>query len=86
MTYEEIKDMNTQELHANLKAERTMLQKIEFNHAVSPIENPGKIAASKKVIARLLTEINKRRVSAGTTVEVQETTVEAKEASNKEDK
>lgn len=63
MTYEDIKDMNVQELHANLKAERTMLQKLQFNHAVSPIENPGKIRASKKVIARLLTEINSRRTA-----------------------
>ncbi len=61
MTYEDITQMNNKELHANLREERMMLQKLRFNHAVSPIENPNKIRASKKVIARLLTEINRRR-------------------------
>lgn len=64
MTYEDIKGMNVKELHATLRDERRMLQKMEFGHAVSPIDNPTKIRESKKVIARLLTEINSRRVAA----------------------
>jgi len=61
MTYEDISQMNNKELHSQLREERVQLQKMNFSHAVSPIENPNKIRASKKLIARLLTEINKRR-------------------------
>lgn len=63
MTYEDISQMNNKELHANLREERMMLQKLRFNHAVSPIENPNKIRASKKLIARFMTEINSRRLA-----------------------
>lgn len=61
MTYEDISQMNNKELHSQLREERMQLQKMNFSHAVSPIENPNKIRASKKLVARLLTEINKRR-------------------------
>ncbi|MBO6516951.1 MAG: 50S ribosomal protein L29 [Bacteroidia bacterium] len=61
MTYEDIKQMNNKELHATLREERKQLQKMKFNHAVSPIENPTKITAGRKTVARLMTEINSRR-------------------------
>ena len=61
MTYEEIKHMNNKELHGTLREERKQLQKLKFNHAVSPIENPTKIRASRKFIARMMTEMTARR-------------------------
>lgn len=61
MTYEDIKQMNNKELHATLREERKQLQKMKFNHAVSPIENPTKITTGRKTIARLMTEISSRR-------------------------
>ncbi len=64
MTYEDIKQMNNKELHATLREERKQLQKMKFNHAVSPIENPTKITVSRKTVARLLTEINARSSAA----------------------
>ena len=64
MTYEDIKQMNNKELHATLREERKQLQKLKFNHAVSPIENPTKIRIGRKTVARLLTEINARSSAA----------------------
>jgi large subunit ribosomal protein L29 len=61
MDYAEIKKLTDKELHTNLKDERMQLKKLRFNHAVSSIENPNKIREAKKLIARLLTEINSRR-------------------------
>ena len=61
MTYEDIKQMNNKELHATLREERKQLQKMKFNHAVSPIDNPANITTGGKTIARLMTEINSRR-------------------------
>jgi large subunit ribosomal protein L29 len=59
----EIKELSDKELNARIKEERTMLTKLKFGHAVSPIENPNKIKMSKKLVARLLTE-HKSRVLA----------------------
>jgi len=61
MDYAEIKKLTDKEMHTNLKDERMQLKKLRFNHAVSSIENPNKIREAKKLIARLLTEINSRR-------------------------
>jgi large subunit ribosomal protein L29 len=61
MQYTDIKQLTDKELHLNLKDERAQLQKMKFSHAVSPIENPHKLRASRKLIARYLTEINRRR-------------------------
>lgn len=61
MKYAEIKGLTTEELLERLKEERTMYNKMKFNHAVSPIENPMKLKASRKLIARYLTELTVRR-------------------------
>ncbi|MEZ4842804.1 MAG: 50S ribosomal protein L29 [Bacteroidia bacterium] len=55
--------MSNKELHATLREERKQLQKMKFNHAVSPIENPTKIAIGRKNVARLMTEINARKTA-----------------------
>ena len=54
--------MTEKELHLQLKDERALLQKLQFSHAVSPVENPQKLRASRKLIAKYLTEINSRRI------------------------
>ena len=61
MQYTDIKQLTEKDLHLNLKDERAQLQKMKFSHAVSPIENPHKLRASRKLIARYITEINRRR-------------------------
>lgn len=61
MQYSDIKQMTEKELHLNLRDERAQLTKMKFSHAVSPIENPHKLRTSRKLIAKYLTEINRRR-------------------------
>lgn len=61
MDYKDIIQLSDKDLHLNLKEERELLQKLKFSHAVSPIENPGKIKASRKLVASYMTEINRRR-------------------------
>lgn len=63
MKYEDIKDLTNSELNSRLREERRMLNKLKFAHGVSTLENPGKIAQSRKIIARLITEMNSRRIS-----------------------
>jgi len=61
MEYEKIKVLTEHELHGALRDERMQLQKLKFGHTVSQIENPGKIRYSRRLIARYLTEINRRK-------------------------
>lgn len=55
-----VKDLTTDEIRAKIKEERMAYVKIKMAHAVSPIENPMKIRASRRAIARLETEFRNR--------------------------
>jgi large subunit ribosomal protein L29 len=55
-----IREMSTSELRERLDEERKQLRKLKMNHAVSPLENPMKIQAYRKTVARILTELHKR--------------------------
>ena len=54
-------DMPDNELHELLAIERDRLMKMKMSHAVSPLENPLQIKFARKTIARVMTEISKRR-------------------------
>jgi large subunit ribosomal protein L29 len=55
-----VKDLTTDEIREKIKVERSGYVKMKISHAVSPIENPMKFKTSRKVIARLETELRKR--------------------------
>lgn len=55
-----VKDLTTDEVRTKIGEERTSYTKMKMAHAVSPIENPMKIRASRRAIARLMTELRKR--------------------------
>ncbi len=55
-----IKELATAEVRERLEEEKKQLLKLKFNHAVSPLENPMKIKAYKKTVARLETELKAR--------------------------
>ena len=54
-------DMPENELQDLLATEREKLVKMKMSHAVSPMENPLQIKFTRKTIARVMTEISKRR-------------------------
>lgn len=54
----EIKALSTEAIKEQIAAERETLQRLKFAHAVSPIENPMRIKVSRKLIARLNTELS----------------------------
>ena len=55
-----VKDLTTDEVRDKIKDERANYRKMKLSHAVSPMENPMKMRNSRKVIARLETELKKR--------------------------
>ena len=44
-----LKELSTAEVQERLDMEKTLLQKMKINHAISPIENPNKIKESRKI-------------------------------------
>ena len=57
---EDIKQFVTEYLVAKVAADTTELKRLEFNHAVTPLDNPLSIRAKRRDVARLRTELTKR--------------------------
>lgn len=57
-----IKEMTTDELKERLEEEKKQLNKLRMNHTVSPLDNPTVISQSRKVIARIKTELRIREL------------------------
>jgi len=50
------------ELLEMLSTEKDKLDKMKMSHAVSPLENPKLITSTRKVIARIKTELSNRKI------------------------
>lgn len=61
MKQQDIVLLSDQELKEKIEAEKNKLIKLKLQHAISHIENPMEIRKTRKNIARLLTEFNKRK-------------------------
>ena len=64
MKNSEIKSLSLAELKDKIVAEREALRKLQFAHKISSIENPMRISQSRKLIARLNTELKVKESSA----------------------
>ena len=54
-------DMPINELHDLLDTEREKIVKMRMSHAVSPLENPMQIKFARKTVARIMTELSRRK-------------------------
>ena len=59
-----IHGLNEQDLKARLEEDKQRLKKLEFAHAISPLENPMTIRGLRKDIDRLQTELQGRKEKA----------------------
>jgi len=57
-----LKDLNEKDLQARIQEDQLRLKKLEFAHAISPLENPMTIRGIRKDISRLKTELRKREL------------------------
>jgi large subunit ribosomal protein L29 len=57
MKNSEITGLNTTELKEKILSEQEGLRKMKFAHQVSAIENPMKIKETRRLIAKLKTEL-----------------------------
>ena len=59
-----IQGLNEQDLQARINEDEQRLKKLEFAHAISPLENPMSIRILRRELARLKTEFKKKQLSA----------------------
>jgi large subunit ribosomal protein L29 len=59
-----LQGMNEQDLRARLADDQQRLKKMEFAHAISPLENPMSIRGLRRDIARLKTAIKSKQQQA----------------------
>ena len=59
-----LKEMSDSDLTARIQEDELRLKKLQFAHAISPLENPMSVRSLRRDIARLKTELQKRTVGA----------------------
>lgn len=59
-TYTEVSDKDLRDRLAEMEKDYAQLK---INHAISPLDNPAKITASRKQIARVKTELRARELN-----------------------
>ena len=62
MKNSEIKALSVAELKEKISVEREGLRKLQFAHKISSIENPMRISQSRKLIAKLNTELRAKEL------------------------
>ena len=63
MKTSEIKGLATAELNERLETEVEKYHRMRLNHAVTPLENPSLIKATRRDIARMKTELRQRELN-----------------------
>jgi large subunit ribosomal protein L29 len=59
-----VQEMNETDLKARIQEDELRLKKLEFAHAISPLENPMSIRSLRRDVARLKTELKKKALGA----------------------
>ena len=63
MKKEEIKELSTQDRKERLEQMEQEYAQLKINHTISPLDNPAKITAERKMIARVKTELRARELN-----------------------
>ncbi|MEX2231206.1 MAG: 50S ribosomal protein L29 [Cyclobacteriaceae bacterium] len=62
MKNSDIKTLSVAELKEKIASEKEALRKIQFAHKISSIENPMRINQTRKLVARLSTELKAKEI------------------------
>ena len=63
MKKEELKELSTQDLKDRLEQMVQEYAQLKITHSIPPIDNPAKITADRKMIARVKTELRQRELN-----------------------
>ncbi len=60
---EDLNQLSNEDLQQRLHDDSDRLMKLRFNHAVNPLDNPIQLRYIRREIARIKTEIHKRKLA-----------------------
>ena len=63
MKMNELKGLETKELAEKLETAVANYNQMKLNHAISPLENPSQIKATRRDIARMKSELHQRELN-----------------------
>ncbi len=63
MKIAEIRDLSTPDLKERLEADMKKYQQTKINHSISPLDSPAEITKSRREIARMKTELRRRKLN-----------------------
>jgi large subunit ribosomal protein L29 len=61
MKTKEIRELSTEEIAERIAVAKNSLDTLKINHSISPLDNPMQIKETRRDIARLNTELTKRK-------------------------
>lgn len=56
-----LSDLSDEDLQQRLNDSQALVKQHAFNHVITPLENPMQIRNERRAVARIMTEINKRK-------------------------
>ena len=63
MKIQEVRELETKDLVERIEAEVAKYDQMKLNHAISPLENPSQIKATRRDIARMKSELHQRELN-----------------------
>ena len=63
MKIKEVRELETKDLAEKIDAEVAKYNQMKLNHAISPLQNPSEIKATRRTIARMKTELRSRELN-----------------------
>ena len=63
MKIKEVRELETKDLVERIDAEVTKYNQMKLNHAITPMENPSEIKATRRDIARMKTVLRERELN-----------------------
>ena len=63
MKIKEVRELETNDLVERIDAEVAKYNQIKLNHAITPMENPSEIKATRRDIARMKTVLRERELN-----------------------
>ena len=63
MKIKEVREFDTKDLLEKLETEVAKYNQMKLNHAISPLQNPSEIKATRRTIARMKTELRSRELN-----------------------
>ena len=63
MKIKEVRELETNDLVERIDAEVAKYNQMKLNHAITPLENPSEIKATRRDIARMKTELRQRELN-----------------------